>query len=274
MMKTKKLVYTIFCVAVMLAVGLTTPLFAVELTKAEDFICEVTQDMSGIRITGIKTEDKNSVTKVVIPETIEGIPVTEIVDAFGGSKALVSVSIPNTVTKIGWWAFKDCSSLEAIELPASLTVIGHDAFSVCSSLKSINIPDSVTDIGTNAFEYCTSLESVTLPKSLKNLGDDSSGERGVFRRCTSLKSIVIPDPVTGIWYCAFKDCTSLESVTLPASLKTIDRLAFDRCSSLKEVIVPDGLTEIEFDYDAFMGCSSMSVKSQMALRKLGYKGSF
>lgn len=239
---TKTMVRALLCAAVMCAAGLAMPLFAEELTKEEDFICEVLNDMSGIKITEIRAKDKSKVTKAVIPEAIDVVPVTAISGAFSGCEALVSVSIPNTVTKIG--GFARCSSLEAIKLPASLTEIGGYAF-YRTSLKSIKIPDSVTCIGANAF-----------------------------RECESLKSIVIPDTVTEIEDATFCDCTALESVTLPASLKTVGYVAFTGCLSLKEVIVPDGLTKVAFDSSAFSGCSSVSVKSQMALRKLGYKGGF
>lgn len=101
----------------------------------------------------------------------------------------------------------------------------------------------------------------------------------MFYRCTALKSIVIPDAVTKIGWSAFDGCTALESVTLPISLKEIGVWAFRNCSSLKTIIVPDSLTKVEFNSSSpfnspFIGCSSMSMKSQMSLRKLGYEGDF
>ena len=62
--------------------------------------------------------------------------------------------IPSSVTSIGNYAFRDCSSLTSITIPDSVTSIGEGAFWFCSSLTSITIPDSVTSIGYMAFDCC------------------------------------------------------------------------------------------------------------------------
>ena len=62
-----------------------------------------------------------------------------------------SIIIPDSVTNIDSYAFRDCSSLTNITIPKSVTSIGSSAFWGCSSLKSITIPESVTDIGVEVF---------------------------------------------------------------------------------------------------------------------------
>ena len=44
-----------------------------------------------------------------------------------------------------------CTSLKSVTIPNSVTSIGYYAFADCTSLKSVNIPDSVTSIGDYAF---------------------------------------------------------------------------------------------------------------------------
>ena len=48
-----------------------------------------------------------------------------------------STTIPNSVTRIGGWAFAGCSSLTSVTLPNSVTSIGDYAFSGCSSIADI-----------------------------------------------------------------------------------------------------------------------------------------
>ena len=74
--------------------------------------------------------------------------------------AKISVTIPNSVTSIGNYAFSYCSNLASVTIPNSVTSIGDDAFYVCSSLESVTIPNSVTSIGDDAFYDCNDLKTI------------------------------------------------------------------------------------------------------------------
>ncbi len=148
--------------------------------------------------------DKNTLTTVIIPNTINGTTVTSIGSwAFSGCTSLTSITIPNSVTSIGSWAFSGCTSLTSITLPNSVTSIGDGAFSGCTSLTSITLPNSVTSIGSWAFSGCRSLTSITLPNSVTSIGDEA------FSHCSSLTSITIPNSVTSIGYRLFSYCSKL-----------------------------------------------------------------
>ena len=130
--------------------------------------------------------------------------------------------IPNSVTKIGGYAFYVCTGLTSVTIPNSVTSIGEGAFSYCYGLTSINIPNSVTSIGNNAFSYCQGLTSVTIPNSLTSIG------REVFFNCRGLTSVTIPNSVTSIGAKAFEGCYGLRSVTIPNSVTSIGFGAFQR----------------------------------------------
>ena len=84
---------------------------------------------------------------------------------------MASVTIPNSVTNIGWNAFSGCSALTSIAIPDNVTSIGWGAFSGCTALTSVTIPDSVTNIGWHVFFNCPALTSVTIPNSVTNINE-------------------------------------------------------------------------------------------------------
>ena len=83
--------------------------------------------------------------------------------------SLASITIPNSVTRIGLHMFRNCYSLASITIPNSVTSIGHSAFYYCYSLASITIPDGVTSIENSAFYSCYSLASITIPNSVTSI---------------------------------------------------------------------------------------------------------
>jgi len=196
--------------------------------------------------------------ELVIPDTIEGYPVTGIGKyAFENCSRLKSVVIPDSVTDIGYDAFSGCSSLESVVIPDSVTSIRSSTFENCSSLESVVIGDSVTGIGNSAFRACSSLESVVIPDSVTSIGE------AVFWECSSLESVVIGDSVTSIGQYAFEECSSLESVVIPDSVTSIGRYAFEGCSSLESVVIGASVTSIgegAFGDDAWHSSSLASVE--------------
>ncbi len=89
-----------------------------------------------------------------IPETINGMPVTDIGGQAFQNSDFAHITIPETVTSIGSYAFSTCTNLEEIVIPDSVVTVGNYAFNGCSALKSITIGKNVTSIGANAFNEC------------------------------------------------------------------------------------------------------------------------
>jgi hypothetical protein len=136
----------------------------------------------------------------------------------------------NTDYSSGFSPFYNIKTLASVTIGNSVTTIGEYAFSDCDNIKSIAIPEGVTEIESRAFEDCDRLASVTLPKTLVTIGSEA------FCSCDALGSIVIPDKVTTIDGRAFKNCIALKSVTIGSSVTTIGTDAFYGCNNLKTVI--------------------------------------
>ncbi len=119
---------------------------------------------------------------VVIPGTIESLPVTSIGEsAFYDKDSITSITIPDSVIGIETSAFSDCSYLTVVTLGNSIVSIGPSVFRSCISLTSITIPDSVTSIGSGSFNNCHGLTSITIPNSVTTIGGamfESYGNHG------------------------------------------------------------------------------------------------
>ena len=161
-----------------------------------------------------------------------------------------TLSIPNSVTSIGNYAFYGCSSLISITIPSSVTSIGREAFRGTGITGTLTIPSSVTSIGDGAFFMCSALTSITIPSSVTSIGNDE------FYGCSALTSITIPSSVTSIGIGAFFMCSALTSITIPSSVTSIGNNAFAHCSSLTSIIIPNSVASI--GYNAFGDCSSLT----------------
>ncbi len=199
---------------------------------------------------------------------------------------VVRVSIQSGITKIGNYAFHECSGLTDVEIPDSVTDIGDYAFKDCTSLTAVDIPDSVTSIGVGMYAGCTGLTAVEIPDSITTIGAFA------FSGCKNLTRIKFSSTVTAVGMNAFAGSVGLsrveisdigawcavdfedrfanpldiaqklyingelvEELVIPEGVPTIGDYAFIRCTGLTSVKIPTSVTAI--GESAFSACSAL-----------------
>jgi hypothetical protein len=222
---------------------------------------------------------------VIIPRATNRLPVTSIADlAFDDTTNLTNITIPDTVTNVGYHAFYYCTGLTDISVDPlnsayssadgvlfdksqatliqypvgrggaytisnGVTSIEDSAFAICEGLTSVAIPNSVTSIGPDAFDGCQNLTNLAIPDYVTSIEDSAFA-------LTALASVAIPGNVTNIGVQAFAACGSLTSVSIPDGVTSIGDYAFDQCTSLTNVTIGAGVTDIG-NY-AFRLCTSLT----------------
>lgn len=165
-------------------------------------------------ITGLKQD----VEELIIPETIDGVAVSEKKQAFQYNTTLKKVTLPDTIRYIHSFAFDCCYNLSEINMPSSLIEIGESAFA-STNLKEIKFNSGPT---------------------LKNRA---------FKNCQNLRIVDASDDLTLIYDELFKDCRNLWSIkfskcTTSSHIKGYN--VFQGCYSLIEVISPEEYSIIPY----------------------------
>ena len=223
-----------------------------------------------------------SETDVTVPETLDDLPVVCVGEnAFRGNAVIVSVTLPEGITRIEAGAFAECSALRAVTLPESLTFIADDAFARSDAVILICAADGYAQSyarvsGINAL----AVDAVSLPGDSAGtpvplfapgetfteddfecvVTDDGTvtitGYRG------SEQTLAIPAnlggcAVTGIGEEAFFMNARLQEVILPEGVLEIQSAAFMGCRQLTGISLPASLSSVASD--AFMGCPSLVI---------------
>ena len=215
--------------------------------------------------------------------TSNNYPMYYLYDGWLCGSKFTKLTIGDSVTKIGKYAFKGCSSLTSVTIGKGVTSIGGDAFEGCtgeliinskivetdytsddypskyygwlygSKFTKLTIGDSVTKIGKRVFSGCSSLTSVTIPNSVTTIGSYA------FSGCTGEliinSKIVETNYSSSSNYDGWHEGSNFTKLTIGDSVTKIGNYAFYGCSSLTSVTIPDSVTSI--GESAFSGCSSL-----------------
>lgn len=229
----------------------------------------------------ITCKDK-SLVNAEIPAEIDGYTVSALaMDCFSECTALETVTLPETLTKLGDYAFHGCESLDSITIPAQVTEIGSFVFEGCTSLTEILVTDGnsayVSDSGVlytadksmlvrypaakPDADYTIAPECTTIApwgftecsglQTLQMSGVNAIGADAFF--CSaSLSEVTLSEGITELIGPTFAYCTGLKKITLPTTLETIGDKCFYGCVNLQVIELPQGLTTI--GEMAFYGC--------------------
>ena len=274
----KRLISIAAAAAILFAAAPNVPSYAAE--KADALKLNYTVNNDQVCITGCE----GSVTELVIPEKINGMPVAAIdKNAFFEHGDLRTCVIPDSVKSIDEWAFSACPQLTAVTIGSGAASISEYAFSACPNLRSFTvskdnpsytavnsclfnksgdtlikyageknavIPDKTKTIGVGAFFSRKDIASVSIPETVTAI------EKNAFSGCLSLRSVDIPDSVSSLGSSCFISCTSLSRVRLSASMTAIPDNCFYSCTSLNNIVIPTNIRSI--GGAAFFSCASLS----------------
>ena len=216
--------------------------------------------------------------------------------------AFTSMTLPNSITDMGYSVFQNCHQLESVNVPTGMNyvpasycyncenltdiqmhdgirTVQYEALYGCTSLESIDLNDQITVIRYRAFQDCHKLNLAKLPDALTELGS------GAFCRTTSfdavltvpanvnhisddcfngsaIKGVVLHDGMT-LGSGVFCNNDSLRSVRLPQDLKILPRYTFYHCDSLQYISLPEGLEEINDNCFDLSGLKSIDLPESL-----------
>jgi hypothetical protein len=180
---------------------------------------------------------------ITIPDSVTNIGYR----AFGNNMNLWNVTIGNGVVSIGDYAFASCP-VTNLTMGANVRYIGNYAFYWCG-FSDVLLPDSVVSIGNSAFNQC-SLTNLTMGTNLTTIGNSA------FSFCFGLKNVELSASITNIGSSAFANCGQLGRITfIPDSPAIIGSQAFSM-SALTNVTL--GANVISIGSSAFQNCYGLT----------------
>ncbi|MDR0554590.1 MAG: leucine-rich repeat domain-containing protein [Treponema sp.] len=120
---------------------------------------------NGVTITGYERYGYGS---VVIPDTLEDIPVIRIGSGAFYNRSIYSVTLPKTLTHIEANAFGS-NYLYEVTIPDTVQEIGVNAFQK-NGVSTLSLGEGLVSIGDYAF-MDNSIHTLRLPDSLRSIGD-------------------------------------------------------------------------------------------------------
>ena len=198
--------------------------------------------------------------KIIIPETIDNLPVFAIAAKAFAETNVTYVKLPSSLATIASNAFNECDTLLRIDVadenPYFCSVDGVVYSKDRTILKAFpagrsgdfTIPNGVTTVANFAFYRCYLLENINMYNTVTSIGERA------FSFCWNLRSVRFSDRLETIGALAFSHCDDLTELHLPKSIKSIGTDAFlgkiNSNDSSKEYYLVDGVYALKGSYPA------------------------
>ena len=153
-------------------------------------------------------------------------------------KTITSLTLPNDLTKIGAYAFYNCSNLVINGLPSGITSIGQYAFYTCPKVVISSLPSGLTSIEPYTFYNCSKLTCTELPNNITSIGSNA------LRKCYYLALTKLPDALTTLAEQAFNSCSRMTITSVPSGVTVLNEYVFAYCTGLTELTFQGAITNI------------------------------
>lgn len=171
-------------------------------------------------------------------------------NAFYGSR-IIGVSIPSSVTRIGYGCFM-ATNLTSITVPATVTYIGPLAFA-STGITAINVAEDnpsyraidgiLYSKDTSTLVECPFSKSgiMELPQQVKHIAPYG------FAYCQTITGYILPEGMQSIGFWSFVDNQRLSNITIPSTVSHIEGSPFANCMSLDSITIAEGNSHYYMD---------------------------
>ena len=218
-------------------------LFAIMASMTLLYGATFTQEINGINYK-LNTKDNTAEVvsgtysgEIIIPSSVsydgKSYSVVSIGSSAFAGQNILKITLPNSITKINSYAFRNCTGLNTITLPNGSLYIGSDVFEGCTVLAIVNYNGTMQ-------EWCT----------IDFYGDDSTpmcyaSQLYINGENVNNGNLKITEGITEIKKYAFYNLKRITSVTFPTnSLQALGNYAFSCCANLSAITIPNSVTSL------------------------------
>ena len=191
---------------------------------------------------------------VLIPDAIDGLPVTALGHRAFYEKTVTTVVVPDSVTEIGAACFSGDNYLVSLKLPDGLKRLPPASLESCMRLYDFDLPQSLEKIYSSVFEFNYYLMHLTLPSSLTEieqlnfiglygLQSLTLAEDNAAFKLDEANGLLMTADGTRLLHC-FSDISPAEEIILPEGVKIVDPFAFHYDYDVKRIVLPEGVETI------------------------------